>query len=288
MFKTFGHINTFFLGKIRCVLSCALITSLAVFVSLSASAQFADSPCDPKYYESLEARAWLEAQREITQNQNLIVKPDSVLEYTCFDKHLGVLARDAETMFSETTRWGTILPATSMDTALTSLVAGAARQYQQANFNHSSLGGRGSASSTLSASASPGAYSCEFMNQVWEEAKCMGFIDSEGNDGFFTFEEMATGLDKRFLPTRCSGSQSLFTTNINTAYKQPKWLPDNVDTMLNDIFPENGCGPDSSKVRTGLTVRRGSGELRIYEEHICVAPGCHYVPSSATAGECTQ
>ena len=36
--------------------------------SVVANAQvFADDPCDPLYYESLEARAWLEAQREITK-----------------------------------------------------------------------------------------------------------------------------------------------------------------------------------------------------------------------------
>src|SRR5437016_4882806 len=43
------------------------------------------TPCDPEYMDALEARAYLEAQREVAQNQNYILKPDSVLEYTCFD-----------------------------------------------------------------------------------------------------------------------------------------------------------------------------------------------------------
>ena len=66
-----------------------LRSTLAVFSGvffaalLCSSISYAqNSPCDPDYYESLEARAWLEAQREITQNQNLIYKPDSALEYT--------------------------------------------------------------------------------------------------------------------------------------------------------------------------------------------------------------
>ncbi len=68
----------------------------------------APSACDPDYYETLEARAWLEAQREITQNQNLITKPDSVLQYTCFDKHLGALNKAAQEMFSGESEGGSI------------------------------------------------------------------------------------------------------------------------------------------------------------------------------------
>ena len=35
--------------------------------------------CDPDFLEVMEARAWEEAQREITQNANIIARPDSVL-----------------------------------------------------------------------------------------------------------------------------------------------------------------------------------------------------------------
>lgn len=101
---------------------------------LSASFVFAqDRVCDPEYFESLKARAWLEAQREITQNQNLIFKPDSVFEYTCFDLYVNELADHAKDMFSETRRWGLIRGIhtsgaganRSMDNALQALVGDA-------------------------------------------------------------------------------------------------------------------------------------------------------------------
>ncbi len=41
--------------------------------------------CDPEFWEVLKDRAWQEGQREITQNNNLIARPDSVLQMTCFD-----------------------------------------------------------------------------------------------------------------------------------------------------------------------------------------------------------
>jgi hypothetical protein len=59
--------------------------------------------CSPKAMDVIEARAWAEAQREMAQNQNLISKSDSILEYTCFDRFLEVFAdkTDASYMFSE-------------------------------------------------------------------------------------------------------------------------------------------------------------------------------------------
>ena len=59
--------------------------------------------CNPQAMDMLEARAWAEAQREMTQNETLISKPDSVLQYNCFDSALDVLAKAAEGkyLFSE-------------------------------------------------------------------------------------------------------------------------------------------------------------------------------------------
>jgi hypothetical protein len=74
--------------------TCALTFPIHAF-GQSAPAPAASS-CDPAYYDTLQSRAWLEAQREITQNQNLIFKPDSVLQYTCFDKHLGAVKKAIE------------------------------------------------------------------------------------------------------------------------------------------------------------------------------------------------
>ena len=55
-----------------------------------------DETCDEDFWDVLRARAEMEANRETTQNENLIARPDSVLMLTCFDgqmKHLGYYAQ---------------------------------------------------------------------------------------------------------------------------------------------------------------------------------------------------
>ena len=185
-----------------------MMTGLAM-----AQVEPADDPCDANYFESLKSRAWLEAQREITQNQNLIFKPDSVLEYTCFDRYLNELAQHAEDMFSEYSgKWGVILPKDSMDKALDSLIGDPLFNYINANFEqpgYDLLGGRLNAGGSDDApQAKPnegqdhapgeirgGSYSCDIMNQVWMQAKCFDFIDNPDEDGFYTFEHYETAAD---------------------------------------------------------------------------------------------
>src|SRR5690349_5990742 len=101
-----------------------LAATACVAISGTAWAQsLPTTPCDPEYMDALEARAYLEAQREVAQNQNFILKPDSVLEYTCFDMFLGHFAADHnwgasaancdQFMFSDSCRWGTVFMQTN-------------------------------------------------------------------------------------------------------------------------------------------------------------------------------
>ncbi|GEM_PF-1546119 len=55
--------------------------------------------CDPDFWDVLKDRAWAEGQREITQNNNLIARPDSVLSLTCFDSFMDHLTDYAEHEF---------------------------------------------------------------------------------------------------------------------------------------------------------------------------------------------
>ena len=257
--------------------------ALALFVSYPASAQFADSPCDTDYYDGLEARAWLEAQREITQNQNLIVKPDSVLEYTCFDGHLAELGDHADEMFSETTRWGTILPSTSMDTALDNLAGSAMTSYINANFEHTFLGGR---SSEDFEAVSGSSYNCDRMMAVWQDAKCTNFGD-RSHDGFFTLQNYVDDSeDKRQLPESCDKPASQWDDNMEEALNQEpsaseRWLEDPVETYYNRLFPTSSSCAGTESIRTGLVVRQSKSDPEYYNEHICVVPGCFWEPSGA-------
>lgn len=55
--------------------------------------------CSPDFMEVLKNRAWEGAQRDITQNANIIPRPDSVLSLTCFDSWLDHLATYAANNF---------------------------------------------------------------------------------------------------------------------------------------------------------------------------------------------
>lgn len=55
--------------------------------------------CEEDVWDIIKSRAEMEANREITQNQNLISKPDSVLMLTCFDRLMGHLGNYAESNF---------------------------------------------------------------------------------------------------------------------------------------------------------------------------------------------
>lgn len=255
----------------------------------------AATPCDPNYYSSLKARAWLEAQREVTQNQNLIYKPDSVLEYTCFDKYLNVLAGNAQNLFSESGRWGSIMPADSMDKALQSVVGAAIQQYITANFesagssSYDLLGGRlsilgGTYKNTdhppAAINITGGPYGCNIMNQVWMAAKCMDFIPNEtaDKDGFFTFAEYQANPDKRFLPQQCPAMvNNRWQNEINTASvpANTPWTEDNVVTYFGLIHPPNCV--TSGSIETGLIVR-SNGPAGEYPEKVCFASGCAYNP----------
>lgn len=275
----------------------ALIAALGVFIvpcnqgaSAASAPAIADTPCDDMYYESLSARAWLEAQREITQNQNLILKPDSVLEYTCFDLFLRELAQHAENMLSETHLFNQPLSPTSMDEALDALIGTSLTAYINANFEqpgYDLLGGHpaGTGIDHTPSAITGGAYSCDIMARVWQAAKCINFITNPLEDGFYTFQEYANSEDKRYLIQRCPSVASLYTANLNAALNSPPWTDDPAQTYLDRIDPSR-CTL-STPIPTGVTVTRPVLNPTTYEEHICLPPGCRYVPVAAGTGRCS-
>lgn len=55
--------------------------------------------CDPEFWDVMKDRAWMEAQREITQNANLIARPDSVLSLSCFDSLMNHISKYSDDNF---------------------------------------------------------------------------------------------------------------------------------------------------------------------------------------------
>ncbi|MCD8566610.1 MAG: hypothetical protein LRY36_01590 [Alphaproteobacteria bacterium] len=254
----------------------------------SSSSDIAETPCDDEYMKSLESRAWLEAQREITQNQNLIYKPDSVLAYTCFDKFANVTANMQSWQgFSESNRWGNVITplTTAMDQALQPLVGSSLLSYLNTNFNNAYLSGRGP-SSYKSGSISGGSYSCSEMNKVWELAKCYNF-QTLPQDGFFTFEEHSKD-DKRKLPQACTNPSEAWTKQIQASGLEPdtapSWPFDKVEVYYDKLKPEN-CS-SSTPLPTGVTVTSNTPGLPAsWDEKICIIPGCYSDPNNG--GQCT-
>lgn len=260
------------MSKIRILGQCLVLGIFLLMPSMVSAQTPASSPCDPNYYKSLKARAWLEAQREITQNQNLIYKPDSVLQYTCFNKHLNVLASRAGSMFSENPKWGGA--AIGMTGTLNGLVNNALQSYLGANYSHKMLGDRSSQNYSVSA-VSPGSYSCDMMNKVWMAAKCQNFIVNAGNDGFFTFDEYANSNDKRFEPSQCTAIKSTWQNNIKEALTAVPWTRDTINPFQKELNFDSATSCNSiTPVPTGIKIFTTSGAT--LDEKICIMPGCFY------------
>lgn len=252
----------------------------------------AETPCDPAYFRSMEQRAWLEAQREISQNQNLIFKPDSVLDYTCFGRYTWELADHAQQMFSENTRWGNNVLGGDQDqhmnNAMELLVVRALNVYLNSNFttasNRNLLGGRSDITGiNVPANISNGSsYECDIMQRVWQEAKCYNF-QHERFDGFFTFQQYADGDVERQFPdpdNPCAEPTTLYTNAITAAglnpETRPPWALDATQTYL-DRMDAAECGT-FPPIATGVIVTRNEQTPQRYYEGVCLQPGCHYDP----------
>lgn len=272
--------------------SLFILTGLLCVLALPARAQpaLADTTCMPEVMSVIEARGQLEAEREIIQNQNLIAKPDSVLEYSCFEQHMTLAADITGQMFTER-EWqfginDAFIDPYTLDRGIYNVVYEALVSYLRDNYWHQYLGDR---SELPSLSMTPG-FSCYAMAYVWNRAKCSNFISPRGaQDGFYTFAEYRDMEDPRNLPEPI------------TCEVWPEWAAEITDsermsapitgaatlTAMQDdliVFPEifdpDDCAA-SPAIPTGIYVPPLAGEPG-YEEHMCVAPGCYYNGSTCT------
>lgn len=264
----------------RSVIRLALTVCGAAVIAatISSAAQAQPASCDPAYWESMKQRGMLEAQREVQQNQNLIFKADSVLELTCFDRQLQALAQQAISLFSETTRWGVILPPTSMDAALNNLVATGLMNYIANNsFAHTYGGGRFPGDYTMQSSfGGSTVYNCNTMALVWEAAKCYNFAE-ESKDGFFTladFVEPRVGVGHQGFT--CSGDGRLGNMRSVASNSGDQYQTETYNSYA-ELFASDSC---SAPIPTGVRVSRVN--MNPYNEHICINPGCFYNLSTCT------
>lgn len=201
--------------------------------NVQAAPDIAAQPCDTQYWKQMSARAWMEAEREIMMNQNLIFKPDSVLEYTCFDQMINLTAHSGSKIFTHTDYFGSPIiedsDSVGLPKSLDKVVYSALQNYINGNFGHDFLGGRAQKLSIGNKDLEivppiperTEGYICNTMANVWQAAKCANFIDNEDfedTDGFYPFERIKghngtpdiagydTLKETRRFPKACAGS----------------------------------------------------------------------------------
>jgi hypothetical protein len=188
--------------------------------------------CDADFMNQIYARAFLEAERENVMNKDVLRKPDSVLEYTCFDQLVSVAAWNADKVFSGKNWTATLsnpgaisketltsvtpgvpanitvavnMGALHLDNSLEGLVMTSLGSYIASNFSHRFLGGAADTDGSIIAEIGPNDYNCTFMDQVHFWARCANF---DTHNPFLTFETLAN-IDPRALPphaSECSGT----------------------------------------------------------------------------------
>jgi hypothetical protein len=279
-------------------LAAALVLSLCL--SVFSSAVYAQNQvCDPEYMDTLKQRAWMQAQREIELNANLITKPDSVLNLTCFDQFLNHAAQSVALFNKSKTLKNALTSAVS-----TSLVVGDKYGYVGNGFQFSLLGGSFSGKgNNLSSEVKPGPYgACKKMESVWMAVQC---TNMDPNALFPDLEAFATGKDKRRNPKQCAAQPPDTKTGWGKALARMRteavaegneveindssysdWPSsgidgyfDTVELFHNKWAPQNEVGDCADGIPTGVQVIPSSGPP--YNEKICPNPGCYYTGGSS-------
>lgn len=162
-----------------------------------AQAQSLPASCGAEEHELLKQTAWQHAQREVEMAQRIILKPDSVLEYTCFQDELN-------------------RPGIS---GVGSLAVTPVNQYLFGSYG-ATFGGGTYEHDADDGGRAPASANCDAMNRVWSFLKCQNFGSGEGADDFFlTFEELAI-FDPRQEPLACESSDAMRSDKWRAANSQ--------------------------------------------------------------------
>lgn len=263
--------------------------STVTIVSELAYAASVPSSCNANYYSVLEAKGYLEGKRELERAQRIILKPDSVLEYSCFYQNfqlpggIGFIGEWGAT-FSENGLLPEItvpefngnplyISADSLDKALSNTVFQSLVEYLD-NFDHIYGGG------TFSAPVI--GTTCNPMNIVWHASKCENF-----DKNFWVENALLAGYDIRTLPEPCTafdpGRGTRIAAALAAAYPPPATLTilDPITNIYKNELDASSCsGVGNTPVKTGIVSDFNGTSI---EDAICIKPGCYY---TGTGGTC--
>lgn len=180
------------------------------------AAPYTRGMCDGNLMNQMVARSFLHAERDVLLADAMIRKPDSVLEYSCFDQFLAYTGKYAPT-FSETTEWesrtvdrdtdaepdsntvsfGFTVPEGHLTELLELFLLPPLQEYVDGQFSHTFSGGATTLDHTLEFSAlgDPN-YDCALMQTLWNITKCVDFGEE---DQFWSFQDLVN-IDPRILP----------------------------------------------------------------------------------------
>ncbi len=202
----------------------------------------------------------MEGKREMEVAQTFIIKPDSVLEYSCFRTNL----MDIVTWPPWSNAGGNTNIPTNMNMALTRMVRFSTVEFL-GNFNYDHAGGR----------IQP---ACDAMEAVWRTLKCDNFNKAD----FRTFQDLVS-TDPRTFPASCNvPTRSGTWSAAISAIVPPPALPaslggvEQVTSYLGRLNPLR-CNI-ITPIPTGVIVIDRTNQ---YPDAVCSAPGCYYNGSGA-------
>lgn len=245
--------------------------------------------CDADFMNQIYANSFLQAERDVMMSELLVRKPDSVLEYSCFDQHAALSARFVGPLFTERRdyenygvtidgRFGDVIALhinviafgldtsrdvrtqkidvsmgdTYHDRSIEQLVLGSLQTYVNQNFSHSYLGGATTADNTLNFTEPTIGNICPMMFEVFYAAKCLNL---NKDLSFWTFENFRDIGDFRVLPGACPVSHQItddiiaLAENRDQFYAQYDDIDAQLDLMRTGLVP-GGCAPP---IPTGVT-----------------------------------
>lgn len=261
--------------------------------------------CDADFMNQVYANAVLSAERNTIAANVLIRKPDSVLEYSCFDQIAALTARSHGPIFSERRHTGTLpltqgggsvsytvdLGNTSLDTAIENLVLNGINRYISDSFSHTFLlGGGGAIDTDFSASVGGAGATCTFLSEVYEISRCRDAFDQVPYSAM-TFANLVTN-DFRTRPAACPSNHQItqnlidLANNANFQYVNFDQVDSHNDMILYDAGGGANCTA-SPPIPTGLMVVHEEYTTDIlgnptlsntytYEDKVCANPSCYF------------
>jgi hypothetical protein len=224
-----------------------------------------DPLCDTGLFDQMVERARLQGQRRTAVEQNLIYKPDSILEYTCFDRFIDAMPDNASYYLEAA--------------PLNDLIKTPVQNYISSNFGHDYLGGRATG---LTIGAAGTGYTCDAMAVIWDAARCMNFSPEDPEDNYYDLSSFMTAPEIRRFPNTCTVAPSINFGNVPATASTITFT-----TATNPSTPATDCG---LPIPTGnvINISVGPSESRpaTFNEKICPNPTCTYMPTGLNTGNC--